>query len=265
MSFFGTYRCWHRSCMYYDTRSEIGSRFGFYVTGGNGFGSGSVEESISSWSNPKSDSRPSGVSGQSAWRQIRGRKDLRMGGGAEEEKRTDMTSGEEGKQLVRTNSLLPVSVCSGVTKRLIFQNERRIGPPLKSVVPQLKEFQPKKEAQDGPPPPPDGGWGWIIVAASFLCNMVRFIHYSFVLTMYPNSGPGWHWLFLWDLCQAFGGALWRSWERQDLIGENSPSASFDNVSSLQSGWKHPGWLHYAGRTYILRYGEQVWTPINMHR
>ena len=26
-----------------------------------------------------------------------------MGGGAEEEKRTDMTNGEEGKQLVRTN------------------------------------------------------------------------------------------------------------------------------------------------------------------
>ena len=105
-----------------------------------------------------------------------------MGGGAEEEKRTDMTSGEEGKQLVRTNSLYPVSVCSGVTKRLIFQNECRIGPPLQilqSVVSQLKEFQPKKEAQDGPPPPPDGGWGWIIVAASFLCNMVCFRHFFF--------------------------------------------------------------------------------------
>ena len=38
-----------------------------------------------------------------------------------------------------------------------------------------------------------------------------------------------------------------------------------NFSSLDSGWKHPGWLHYAGRTYILRDGEQVWTPINMHR
>ena len=37
-------------------------------------------------------------------------KDLRMGGGAEEEKRTDMTSGEEGKQLVGTNSQFPVSV-----------------------------------------------------------------------------------------------------------------------------------------------------------
>ena len=30
-------------------------------------------------------------------------KDWRMGGGAEEEKRTDMTNGEEGNQLVRTN------------------------------------------------------------------------------------------------------------------------------------------------------------------
>ena len=31
------------------------------------------------------------------------KKDWRMGGGAEEEKRTDMTNGEEGNQLVRTN------------------------------------------------------------------------------------------------------------------------------------------------------------------
>merc|ERR1712130_482093 len=31
------------------------------------------------------------------------------------------------------------------------------------------------------------------------------------------------------------------------------------------GREHPGRLHYAGRTYILRDGEQVWTTINMHR
>ena len=42
-------------------------------------------------------------------------KDWRMGGGAEEEKRTDMTNGEEGNQLVRTNfcrfeSLFPMPV-----------------------------------------------------------------------------------------------------------------------------------------------------------
>merc|ERR1719239_667701 len=50
----------------------------------------------------------------------------------------------------------------------------------------LKEFQPKKEAQDGPPPPPDGGWGWIIVAASFLCNMVLDgIGYSFGIFVKP--------------------------------------------------------------------------------
>merc|ERR1712233_43926 len=76
-------------------------------------------------------------------------KGCRMGGGAEEEKRTDVTNGEEGKQL-------------------------------------LKEYEPKKEASNGPPPPPDGGWGWIIVAASFLCNMVLDgIGYSFGIFVKP--------------------------------------------------------------------------------
>ena len=42
------------------------------------------------------------------------------------------------------------------------------------------------------------------------------------------------------------------------------SVVHDNFSSLDSGWEHPGWLHYAGRTNILRDGEQVWTPIDMH-
>jgi len=38
----------------------------------------------------------------------------------------------------------------------------------------------------GPPPPPDGGWGWIIVAASFLCNMVLDgIGYSFGILLNP--------------------------------------------------------------------------------
>ena len=27
--------------------------------------------------------------------------------------------------------------------------------------------------EGGPPPPPDGGWGWVVAAASFLCNMVN--------------------------------------------------------------------------------------------
>ena len=36
------------------------------------------------------------------------------------------------------------------------------------------------EDLEGPPPPPDGGWGWVIVVASFLCNMVLDgIGYSF--------------------------------------------------------------------------------------
>merc|ERR1719350_895586 len=40
--------------------------------------------------------------------------------------------------------------------------------------------------EEGPPPPPDGGWGWVIVAASFLCNMVLDgIGYSFGILLDP--------------------------------------------------------------------------------
>ena len=56
---------------------------------------------------------------------------VKMGGGAEEEKRTDMTNGEEGKQLVGTNvyrsgSIYPMShvTCHKKgTNALIFENE----------------------------------------------------------------------------------------------------------------------------------------------
>jgi len=40
--------------------------------------------------------------------------------------------------------------------------------------------------EEGPPPPPDGGWGWVIVGASFLCNMVLDgIGYSFGILLEP--------------------------------------------------------------------------------
>jgi len=45
-----------------------------------------------------------------------------------------------------------------------------------------------KESKDSssPPPPPDGGWGWVIVGASFLCNMVLDgIGYSFGIFLEP--------------------------------------------------------------------------------
>ena len=44
---------------------------------------------------------------------------VKMGGGAEEEKRTDMTNGEEGKQLVRSNVYCSGSLfsMSHVTKK----------------------------------------------------------------------------------------------------------------------------------------------------
>ena len=54
----------------------------------------------------------------------------------------------------------------------------------------------RTEEETGPPPPPDGGWGWVVVAASFLCNMVLDgIGYSFGILLEPlmkhyNEGKG---------------------------------------------------------------------------
>jgi len=43
-----------------------------------------------------------------------------------------------------------------------------------------------RNEDSGPPPPPDGGWGWAIVGASFLCNMVLDgIGYSFGILLEP--------------------------------------------------------------------------------
>ena len=45
---------------------------------------------------------------------------------------------------------------------------------------------PHNDEEEGPPPPPDGGWGWVIVASSFLCNMVLDgIGYSFGILLNP--------------------------------------------------------------------------------
>ena len=72
-----------------------------------------------------------------------------MGMGSQEEKHDN---GEEAKTLIETNT---------------------------------KDVK-KKEEDEGPPPPPDGGWGWIVVAASFLCNMVLDgIGYSFGILLNP--------------------------------------------------------------------------------
>ena len=49
---------------------------------------------------------------------------------------------------------------------------------------------------DGTPAPPDGGWGWVVVMAGFLCNMVLDgIGYSFGILLNPlmdhyNVGKG---------------------------------------------------------------------------
>jgi len=50
----------------------------------------------------------------------------------------------------------------------------------------LKESRSVMEKRKEPPPPPDGGWGWVVVAASFLCNMVLDgIAYSFGIFVKP--------------------------------------------------------------------------------
>jgi hypothetical protein len=51
-----------------------------------------------------------------------------------------------------------------------------------------KNGRPKSDADDeeelGPPLPPDGGWGWLVVAASFLTNLiVDGVCYTFGIIM----------------------------------------------------------------------------------
>jgi hypothetical protein len=66
------------------------------------------------------------------------------------------------------------------------QEEKRDGEVAVEEAKHLLKNKNSSHDEEGPPPPPDGGWGWVIVAASFLCNMVLDgIGYSFGILLNP--------------------------------------------------------------------------------
>ena len=133
-----------------------------------------------------------------------------MGGGAEEERGMDMASGEEGKQLVRT----AIALLLNIPKLFAFGYFE-----IELIHKISAKRVPSKERGSKCPSSTSRWW----VGMDHRCCEFPLQHGScfsfFSSPIYTYPGPGWHRLFLRDLCQTFGGALWRSRERQNLTGE----------------------------------------------
>ena len=105
-----------------------------------------------------------------------------------------------------------------------------------------------REEDFGPPPPPDGGWGWVVVAASFLCNMVLDgIGYSFGILLEPlmkhfNEGKG-----MISMVNI-------------VVTELAVI-----ITKCCLGWEHPGRSDHVGGAHILHLGGQVRSQEHLHR